>query len=190
MLRNDDAGRTRVTYGLQNPLLQVKLAQHELLELQEKPNAPQQVLSLLPALEATEQIMFVSFVQHCWLVEHGWPKSNGEHFGHFLHFFFFAATSPASAEKPTAAAAVAAAPLTAERSVVRRVLTRPTTRMSESNCEPSKASSDLDGARRAARFDLAPAGGAPRHTSAGPAHSLAVGRHGRRPRYRAIHRNC
>jgi hypothetical protein len=151
--------------------LQVKSPQHlSFEEPHEKPNAPQQVLSLLPALEATEQIMFVSFVQHCWLVEHDEPKDCASHFGHFLHFFFFAVTSPAIAVNPTAAAAVAAAPPSAERSVVLRVLTRPTTRMSESNCEPSKAFSYLVGAHRTARFDFAPAAGAPRSTCATPAH--------------------
>jgi hypothetical protein len=152
LLPNHDTSNASVTYGLQNPLLQVKSPQHELLEVQEKPFAPQQVVSLLPALEATEQIMFVSFVQHCWLVVHGWPKSSDSHFGHFLHFFFFAATSPATAENPIAAAAAAAAPPSAERSVVLRVLPRLTSRRSESNCEPSKAYSYPDGAPRAVRF--------------------------------------
>jgi hypothetical protein len=56
---------------------------------------------------------------------------------------FFASASPDSVASPTTATADAAAVPSADRRVLRRVLTSPTSRFSDSNGNPSTAASNL-----------------------------------------------
>jgi hypothetical protein len=125
----------------------VKFAQQSSLLTHWAPVPPQHVVSLLLAFDAVVQYLFVSFVQHCLLVVQSDPSGSGLHFGHFFFFFFLffflASASPAKPVSPTAATADAAAALSAELSVLRRVLVSPTRRVSESNLDLSTTSSDL-----------------------------------------------
>jgi hypothetical protein len=127
-------------YGRQKPTTQEKCRQQFSLLVHVAPVPPQQiVVPLLPW--ATEQIRLVSFVQHCWLVVQSEPATCGAHRLHRLHRFrFFASASPDNAASPTTARVDAATP-SADCRVLRRVLGPPTSRVSESNRDPSTAAS-------------------------------------------------
>ena len=93
---------------------------------------------------ATEQILFVSFVQHCLLFVQSDPAPCGLHRLHlFRRLRFFASASPNSAASPTTATVEAAAVPSADLRVLRRVLASLTSRVSESNRDLSTAASDL-----------------------------------------------
>ena len=146
-------------YGRQTPTTHEKCRQQWLSLAHEAPFPPQQMV-VLPPPGATEQIRFVSFVQHCLLLLQSEPAACGLHRLHRLHRLrCCASASFDSAPSPTTATVDAATAPNADLRVVRRVLASPTSRVSESNRNPSMAASHLDdapappGQRNAGRSD-------------------------------------
>ena len=130
-------------YMRQNPDTHVKCRQHSELTEHEAPVPPQQMVSV-PEPEPSAQIRFVLSVQQCTLVVQSDPAVRGWHCGHRrCRLRFLASVSPERAASPTTATVDATAAPTADLRVVRRVLTSSTRRVSESNRDPSTATSDL-----------------------------------------------